>query len=476
MLLKFFPKIGDSHAVRLLRSFYRSYAYIAVIVLLMALSELCSFELPVFYCYLLLGGTGLLLADDAVPVLPIICCVYMTVSADNNPAAHPETSIFASTAFRVQFIVILSLAVVLLIARLVTSLIDCPKRKTPSLTIGFVLLGLGYILGGIFSEYYSFRTAFFGFVEVFSLCIVYFYFYYTIDWSKTDASYVLAVFVMLGFGMMCEVAGMYLLPNAVVDGSVNRHFMFTGWGTYNNVGCIMEMCIAAPFYFAIKRKNGWIFTMIGTVFLLVTEISQSRAAMLCGAIVYCACAVTVLVKTKGKERLFHIAVFAAVAVAAGIFVLVFREKFGDLFASILRQGIDDNGRLEIYRKCIEKFKESPVFGVGFYATPGHREWIEHLSNPFLPERAHNTVIQLLTSGGIFALACYLFHRAQTILLLFRRPSVAKTMIALSIAALLLTSMFDCHFFNFGPGLLYGALLVFAEGDDMNKANAPAACP
>ena len=38
----------------------------------------------------------------------------------------------------------------------------------------------------------------------------------------------------------------------------------------------------------------------------------------------------------------------------------------------------------------------------------------------------------------------------------------KIFIALSVFALIGGSLLDCHFFNFGPGILYGTLLFLAE--------------
>lgn len=459
MLINLFPKLEKGKAVRALRSFFRSEYYIALVALLMVVAELCSLELFVFYCYLILGGTGLLLADDALPLVPIACYSYMTISEKNNPGAHSDTTIFADPSFRAQFIVILAVAALLIVSKLIVSLFTLKRRGSPRLALGFLLLGFGYVLGGLFSDTYSFQTAFFGFVEIASLCALYFYFYFTVDWSKTDASYILNVFLLLGFGMLFEIAGMYGLPGVLKDGMVYRSNMRTGWGIYNNVGCIMAMCVPAPFYFAMKKSNGWVYTLIGSVFMAGVLASQSRGSMLFGAVVYVACLITVIISTRGKERRGQVIFLAAAAFIAALALVAMRENLPDFG--------DDNGRFKIYRDCYEDFLSSPLFGVGFYATRGYGHWVG-----FIPPRAHNTVMQLLASGGLFAFLSYVFHRLQTIELLARRPSKAKTTIGFCIASLLLTSLLDCHFFNLGPGLLYGTLLVFAEGDDCNaKINA-----
>lgn len=473
MLIDCFPQWEDSAIVRELRKYFHSVWYIITVVALMVCSNLFSLELPVYYLYLAASIAAALVCKDALPFVPLICCSYMSVSAANNYAANQD-SVFFDSSFIVQFIFILAVAVVFMLARLVSALLTRPRKRAPRLAFGFLVLGVGYILGGLFSGYYAFDTAFLGFVEIVSLCGLYFYFYYTVNWEAQNASFVLVVFVAIGFGMIFEIAGMYFLPGAFQNGVVDRHFMYTGWGTYNNVGCVMSMCVAAPFYFAVKRKNGWVFTSVGILFFLATILSQSRAAMLCGGIVFATCFVIVIAKTRGRERRHHLIVLAAVAAAAIVCVCVFRKELADLFDSVLKQGSSDNSRFKIYSECIKQFLNAPFFGVGFYKTYGHREWISNLPEPFLPPRAHNTIIQLLASGGIFALFCYAVHRAETLVLLFRRPTMLKTTIALCIAALLLTSLLDCHFFNFGPGILYGILLVFAEGSDLRRAADEAA--
>lgn len=469
-MINLYPKLEERKAVRLLRSFFRSEYYIAVVALLMVVAELCSLELFVFYCYLILGGTGLLLADDALPLVPIACYSYMTISEKNNPGAYASTTVFADPSFRAQFIVILAVAALLMVSKLIVSLFTLKCSGSPRLAWGFLLLGFGYVLGGIFSDTYSYRTAFFGFVEIASLCALYFYFYFTIDWSKTDASYVLNVFLMLGFGMLFEIAGMYGLPGVLKDGMIYRSNMKTGWGIYNNVGCVMAMCVPAPFYFAMKRRNGWVYTLIGSVFMAGVLASQSRGSMLFGAMVYFVCLITVIISTRGKERQGQVIFLAAAAFAAALAAVAIREDIAEFFHSVINDGWDDSGRFKIYRDCYEDFLSSPLFGVGFYATRGYAHWAT--AERFLPPRAHNTIMQLLASGGLFAFLSYVFHRLQTFELLARRPSKAKTVIGFCIVSLLLTSLLDCHFFNFGPGLLYGTLLVFAEGDDCNaKINA-----
>ena len=160
-------------------------------------------------------------------------------------------------------------------------------------------------------------------------------------------------------------------------------------------------------------------------------------------------------------------------------LLIFHKNILDLFESLIVSGFNDSARFATWKACWERFTEYPVFGVGFYKTPGtmmtesgmYTEFVEGTPDGvFLALRSHNTLFQLLATGGTFAVVGYAVHRIQTLVLCFRRPSVEKAVAAMCVASLLLTSLLDCHMFNMGPGLMYSVLLVFAEKQDGETAS------
>ena len=475
MLADAFPKLRDSRAVKLFRDFIRSPWYLAINVLLMTCSELFSFELPVFYIYLVFILAVFLFDEDMLGVLVLIPCHYLAISAANNPGKHEET-LFSDPTQMVQLIILIAVYAVLFAARFLSLLILGGKRKTPELTFGFLFFSVALVAGGAFSGYWGERTAVFALVEIASLAAVYFYFYFAVNWKSVPKNYCMTLFFALGVGVAAEIVGMYFLPDVLFESYINRTNMFTGWGIYNNVGCVMAMCLPAPFYFAIKKKEGWIFSLAGIVFYLAVLLSQSRNAMLFGTAIFAVCVVTVIAKSKGWERWKSLIAFGAFALVITIAALVFRDRLEKLFSAIGAAGFDDSLRFDTYRACWKRFLEAPWFGSGFYHTPGtvlqpDGMWttMEGASETgFMPPRAHNTLFQLLASGGVFMLLGYLVHRVQTGILFFRRPTAEKSFAGLCVLALLLTSLLDCHIFNFGPALLYSALLVFAEGDNLRR--------
>lgn len=475
MLADAFIKLRESQAVKLIRAFIRSPWYLAINVLLMTCAELFSLELPVFYIYLFIILIVFLFDEDMLGVLVMIPCHYLAISAANNPGKHEET-LFSDPSQMVHLVILISIYAVLFVARLISLLLLGGKRKAPELTFGFLFFAAALVAGGAFSGYWGSRTVVFGLVEIASLAAIYFYFYYAVNWKNVPKSYGMMLFLALGVGVAVQIAGMYFLPDAVVNSTVNRGALYTGWGIYNNAGCVMAMCMPAAFYFAAKHKEGWIFALLGIVFYLAVLLSQSRNAMLFGTALFIACIVAVLIKSKGWARWKNLIAFGAFVLIVAIAALIFRNRVKDLFSAIRAVGLNDFMRKETYRACWQRFLEAPWFGSGFYRTPGTvlqpdgmmttMEGAEEIG--FMPPRAHNTLFQLLASGGVFMVIAYLVHRVQTGILFYRHPTSEKVFTSLCVIALLLTSLLDCHFFNFGPGLLYSALLVFAEGDNLRR--------
>lgn len=471
MLIECMEKIGEYRAVRALRAFLRSAWFLALVVFLMVLAEVFSWELTVFYLYLVLGLLIVLFGDDLFPLVPIVLCCYMAISYPNNPALFPAGSATPSSfydgAFVFQIAYIIAVAVLLIAARLIVILMRGEKKKVPALAIGFGALGLSLVLGGLFTKFYDFRTALFGFTVVASLCALYFLFYYGIDWKKTDKRAWAYPFFAIGCGLLFEVIDMYVRSGILQDPSLNRGVLQVGWGMYNNVGCALAMCLPAAFYLALKEKHGWVFTLVGCVQAAGLLFTQSRSSILFGGILGVAALVVLLAKCEKRARKFHLIVLGAGLAIAAILVAVMWDKFVGVFKSMidLTFGNDpSNARGPIYEEGWRHFRSAPSFGVGFYQCTAYR-WGDLPETAFLPRRYHNTVIQLLASGGIFAVGCYILHRVETLVLFFRKPTVEKVFIALSVGALLLTSMVECHLFSLGPGMLYGTLLAFAEGGD-----------
>ncbi len=462
----FFPKIKESAFVRAINTCLYSIGYIGLVVALMVVSNVFGLELPVYYTYTFFCVLSVLFADDLFPVMPMVCCGYMTFSKKNNPASA-EGTLFATRAGQVQLIAMIAVIVVVLMARFVYEACFVRReKKMPRLTIGYVLLGIAYIFGGMLSPYYTKKTVIFGLVQIISISVFYFFFYYTVDWSKRKPHDFAVIFTAVGVGLTLEIVAIYCNPEvlqAYKDGKFERLMLATGWGIHNNLGGMMALFLPAPFCLAATKRNGWIYNLIGQIFFAALMFTQSRTSMVVGAGIYVLCMVCVLIFSSRKERFFNIAVYSLVGAVAILGFFLFWEKIYAVFSHVLSAGTDNHGRDLIYKWGMEQFREYPIFGNGFYECEAWQYGGSVLpEDGFLPPRYHNTIVQLLASGGVVAMCAYVLHRLQTVILVVRKCSVEKIFIFLSVLVITLTSLYDCHFFNMGPGLSYACLLVLAE--------------
>ena len=472
MFVEAFPKFNNAKIVRALRAYFGSVWHVIVVALIMTLSAVFSLEIAAAYCYLAIAVLVCLFCEDVRALVSVIICVPMSLSIPNNlsnPSAVFAETIFADNAAMLQIGFCVAVAAVLLVGRLVAMLITGRGgRGMPRLTIGFLLLFAAYLLGGLLSPYYSVSTVLFGALQCLMIGLAYFYFYYTVDWKKTPKGYIASVFAVIGFALVIQVLNMYFRNSVVVDGVIERGYLYPGWGTYNNIGCVTAMCIPAICYFAVTQKHGWIFTLLAATVMAGVILTQSRGSILFGGIVYVAGMIIVLVKSKSRERLLHCIVIAVIVIAIAICVFVFREKLQNLFNALLRVKTDDAGRKELFIQAWDYFRKYPVFGVGW----GGERWIQNGNNFLLFFMAHNTFLQVLGSLGVVGMIAYLFHRFQTLKMVFRKFSIEKCFTALIAFDVLFMSMMDVHVFIVETAMFYSIVLVFLEGIDKREGNEP----
>ncbi|MBD5636710.1 MAG: hypothetical protein HDP28_02670, partial [Clostridia bacterium] len=338
MFTEAFPKFENSAFFRVLRTYFRSVWHVVVVVLLTTLSALFGLEIPVYYCYAVIALLVCLFGDDMLGMVPVVCCAPMTIAAKHSPQYHPD-ALFGNPAMTVHIFFCVAVILLALIARFISLLIRNPKRRLPRFTLGYLCLFAAYLLGGAFSAYYSKYTVLFGLMEVASISLFYFYFHLTVDWKKAPKGYFAYLFAVIGFGLVIQILSMYCQKDVIVNGVIDRGLLLRfGWGHYNYVGAVTAMCVPAIFYFSLTQKHSWIFTMLATVVMLGVVLTQSRGSILFGGIIYLACAVITLVRTKKRERIFNLILLGVLIVATVIVCVVCIDSIKKIFASLFALG------------------------------------------------------------------------------------------------------------------------------------------
>lgn len=446
--------------------FFDSPVYLLLIALLTLVGNFFSLELPVYSIFILICGYLCLFGRDLLPVIPIAISCYIVPSVGNNPGRNPN-SVFYPQHGGIVLLALAGIFLVLLILRLATDPEIGKKHfftEKRGLMPGMLALGGAYLLSGLGSGHafdHGFGNLLFSILQFLAVFALYYLFTGCVQWEKAPKNYLAWTGLAVGYVLVAQIAWIYLTQPILVNGEIDRNLIYSGWGNYNNMAALLVMMIPFAFQLAGKQRHSWVYFLSGVLFFLGVVASCSRSSMFVGCLVFLAALGMSLAENRQKSY----RVTAAAMLFAGILcLLILHQPLLQLFHRLLNVGLISTDRLQGYWAGLQQFWDYPVFGGGFYPVDFDLyAWSQvEAFSAFFPPRWHNTVVQLAASCGVVGLAAYLWHRWQTLRLLIRKPARENCYLAVSIAALLITSLLDCHFFNIGPTLFYSMALAFGE--------------
>lgn len=454
--------------------FLYSPAYFLYLGVLTVLANVFCLEWFAYPVFILTSAYIFLFARDLLPIFPIFVCGYISPSADNNPGTN-ETSIFSVSGGFIYLVILLVLVAGCFVYRLVTDPAFGGKqflKKKRMLLPGILVLGICYGISGLTSgqwENHGWQNLLFAVTQIAAVGGLYFLLTGAVDWEKAPKNYLFWTGICVGYVLVIELINIYITGGVLEDGVVMRHYIVTGWGHYNNMGVLLNMVMPLAFHF-VKEKRTAIFGYITTfIWCVALAFTYSRACVVMGLLLYVFCYVRSLVRYPHTRSLIVLHVLTVLVPVVAVIVL--REELLLLCKQVMKYGIGSPDRTVFYTKGLKQFLQFPIFGGSFFPVdfaPYAWATSESFLNVF-PPRWHNTLVQLLATGGITCLAGYVLHRVQTVKLFLRDRTPEKFLLGLSVLALLITSLLDCHFFNVGPVFLYSVVLAFAECQ-MSKPN------
>ena len=448
--------------------FLYSPAYFLLVGGLTVLSNVFSLEIFVYTAIILLSLYICLFSRDLLPLFPLFVCGYISPSAGNNPGVN-DNSIFSLSGGGLYLIIALIPVAICLVFRLMTDP-DFGGRqfltKKRSLLSGMLVLSLTYALSGLGSgqwTQYGWRNLLFAFVQFLAITGLYYLLSGAVKWEQAPRAYLFWTGLCVGYVLLAELIGIYLQSDVIVNGAILRGRIVTGWGHYNNIGALFAIIIPLPFFLTGKGKYAVFAYISAFLFFVGLLFTCSRTSILFGIVMYILSYVLSMIHSKHARR--QIGMHIAILVLLIAVVVVFRKQLLWLFRDLVDTGFDSMvDRRRDYLAGLKQFAQFPVFGGSFFPVD-HWPYAWSSAESFLklfPPRWHNTFVQLLATGGVACFAGYGFHRVQTVKLFVKHFTTEKLFAGLSVLALLLTSMLDCHFFNLGPVLLYSGLLAIVE--------------
>ncbi len=469
-----YTKAKQSNLIKQINNILYSPWGIIIMSLLTLITHLLKIELALYSFVIIYVSYACLFCEDFLPLVCLFIFCYISPSFSNNPGANADSIFFGGSGIAIIIIGIICAGIIFTRIGLDKTMgfkkLFTMKRK---LWLGLVILGASYLLSGIGSKGYLqtfWSNILFATLQFLSIFLLYFIFSATIKWEKVNFDYFAYLFTIAGLTVFVELINVYLTQNILQNGEIFRGNIATGWGMHNNIGALLTMTLPFVFYLACKKKHTYIYLAIATIISIGIIFSCSRNSILVGAVIYLTCVVINFVISDNKKW-FRISCGILVALTI-IIALIFLDKLLELFAAVPKifestgDGIKfyDNDRFRAYGNGLQVFINNPIFGESFY----QKYFISYdyskidAFSKFFPPRWHSTIIQLLASCGIIGMLAYLYHRCQTIVLFIKNPTTPKTFMGLSILALLIMSLIDCHMFNIGPVMIYSIILAFAE--------------
>lgn len=436
-------------------SFLNSYYYPLLVFSFALISHTFSVEILGIVVLALSASIGFIVCDDLKFLIsPLIFFIFMFSQKS------VESGTFYTTAYIVAIIIFSIFVLALLIVHFVLhkKQVDFKAPIKSQLFVGILCLCASFLLNGFFNfdEYNSGNIAF-AFALIVSLALIFFLFTTSLKPNEDLRNYLFFVLYLVSILLILQFYFSFIHQFEFSNGSLNKESILFGWGMWNNMGGMLTFLLPVHFYFATTvKKYGWIFYLSGAVTYLTIALSLSRSSLLVSTVLIIACAIISCLYGENKKTNRIITVAIAVVGIVGIIVLW--DKISAVLSDYLSRGLDDNGRFEIYKKGIDNFCENPIFGGGFFSVDAQ----EHQFVLFMPDRYHNTIIQMLGACGIIGFLAYSLHRVQTLMLLWKKRSLFTAFCSLCLAGLLLTSLLDNHFFNIYPCFTYVLILTVVE--------------
>lgn len=415
-----------------------------------------------------------LFADDLSPIMPLFVFCYVTPSINNNPGMSDKGLFYGSSG--VYLVCIVSVAVLTLLLRIAFDKdFGLHRLFTTKRTFLYSIFALGatYFLSGILHPQYpeyAKGNLLFAFIQFASIFLLYFILSASVKWDQFNLDYFAWAGLMMGFVVSAEVICIYLTNNVIIDGSIFRDRIYSGWGCYNNIGAIISMSIPFAFYFAARKKRSSIFLLVACLLLAMVGFSASRGSLVGAMIAFLICFIYTDFHGNYKKE-YRITAMTLLCLVSAV-ALIFPYQIAEVFDQIpniahIENGTlvtNDSGRIEIYKNGWKVFLKNPILGQSFYPIEYELYSFSQMTefNSFFPPRWHNTVIQMLASCGIVGMLAYSYHRIDTFVMYFKKRTLTNAYILFFIITLGIMSLLDCHFFNVGPVLFYSIALAVME--------------
>lgn len=457
--------------VRTLEQLYSGRIYPIIVCSLVLLGSLTGLELYVNFITTTLFVLAFFVSKTSKPIIISICTYIYQLSVKNSPSLI-NNSDYLYTGWRLWAVIICFTAIFVgafyfFFRRGLHKRMDI---KRDAMLIPVAVLCLALLLNGAFSREWEPMSLVFALAQVVVYGFVFFIFYYGLpqdESSESLMSYLSYVAALMAWVIVIQLGVLFISSdNIFVDGAINKEGVVLGWGIWNLIGACLAMLIPILFYGVMRSKYSWVYFITAAFAWIFSVLTMSRNALIFSSLAFAACCVIACFSGSYKRAYRMITVIGVVGVIC--LAILLWSRLEALLSDYFERGFDSNGRFELWQIAIKNFLDCPIFGRGF---SGFEKVHQLESGAFahmgpMPTMAHNTLLQLLSATGAVGTTAYGYYRVKSLAPAFKRPTLVKTMLTLSIATTLLGSLLDNFVFNLYPmffSMVTLAMLHRADG-------------
>lgn len=458
MVRELSEKISRNAIMQKVCAFQRTPYFIALIAAISFLSHTFGLELFAFWTIGAISIFTLVFHEDTTPFLPCAFLLLFAVSRQNGATSSAQTGMLLQPYFLINCAVIVVLVVAALVFHLVWYKQYISFKKRTFLMSGLAALALGFVTNGFFSGNYNWLNLPLGLLFGALYFGVYLFIFHTIKWKKGfSMRYLAFIFFAMGLLITAEIGVLYLrLPELRATG--NKDLVWLGWGLSNSIAFLFMLTMPFGFYLTHTEKISLPYYLGTSAMLIGVVATFSRGSLIIALPLFVAGSIFVCLFARSKKQLWIMA--GILLVAAIIVVVLFREWLLEKLNFYIENGFNDRGRFRLWEHCLESFLKAPIFGQGLMF-----EFAAYFKTFFW---AHNTPLQFLTTGGIVGLGTYIFHRVQTGILFFKKPTTDRFFAGIAVLCLLVNSLLDIAMSCQHMVIFYAVILAFSEKDLLFK--------
>ena len=445
-----------------IRAFYNDRLCAILMTALVLIGYVTKTEIVFFTimtAFVLVGG--FVASDARFALMPFLITVFF-VTVEHTPGVPTHSTYYASATI-LPFLIALFL--VFFGALAVFAFRNRKRANSFSCKGIFETLALWCIslcIGGAFNAAYTASNFFYALTFPLALLIPYLFFALFVRFDREALDYFMLCLVLAGGLIVLQFFSLLWSGEIPLseNGSISKEHIMLGWAVHNSFAGLLTTLIPPCFYFAAVHKHGAVFYLVGVIEFFAVLLSQSRAATLVGGLILLFC--VALSCLFGCNRRKNRQLTLLLCILLFLLAIPLWGRIQALLSNFINVGLDDNGRLELWKNGFDQFFAHPVFGAGFYDHGITAEEVLNWEINVYPYFYHNTVVQMLASAGLVGCASYLYHRYCTLRLFLVRPNLEKSFLALGILAMVLFCMLDVLFFITYPLIYYAFMLLFAQ--------------